>query len=75
MPIFLDVDNLPATTMVEWDRPLQKQMNDLWQSIITESSGITKIIHNDWLNLMKQAKKNFIESMLTSSYENLFKVI
>ena len=60
--------------MVEWDRPLQKAMNELWVQISQESGNIEDIINKSWKTLMREAKYIFENKMLTTSYKNILEI-
>ncbi len=74
LPIFPGIEDLPYSTMVEWDRNLQRKANNLWREISLTSQTDINYIMPFWESLMNRFRVDFLDKMLTTNYNDFLRI-
>ncbi len=72
LPIFAGFEDIPDKTMVEWDRTLQLEVNNLWLLFSRTDTKDIKQLLKKWRVLMNKFIIQFRSKMLTNNYQRLF---
>lgn len=71
LPVFPGVETMPATTMHEWDRGLQREVNALWHDVSNTVCRDIDQYLSIWDSLMIRFRHLFLERMTTTQYSFL----
>ncbi len=71
LPIFPDIEKMPSSTMIEWDRPLQQKVNSLWREYSLTNQSDINYLMPFWKSLMEEFKTIFVHEMVTDAYSKI----